>query len=77
MVIADALRPVLAGLALGTGALLAGQGALASWIYGVTPEPAALGLAALALLVVGVLASALPAWRASRIDPIESLRDSG
>jgi ABC-type antimicrobial peptide transport system permease subunit len=74
MVIADAMRPVLAGLALGTAALVGGQQTLASWVYGVTPEPAALAAAAVGLLGIGALASAVPAWRASRVDPTEALR---
>ena len=74
MVIADAMRPVLLGLAIGLGALVIGQQTLASWIYVVTPEPATLAATSLLLLAMGLLASASPAWRASRIDPMEALR---
>lgn len=74
MVIADAMRPVLVGTALGTAALVGGQRTLASWVYGVTPEPAVLAIAAAGLFGIAVLASAPPAWRASRVDPTEALR---
>jgi putative ABC transport system permease protein len=74
MVIAEAMRPVVVGLVIGIAALLAGQKTLASWIYGVTPEPGTLVLTSAVLLAVGLVASAIPAWRASRIDPMEALR---
>jgi ABC-type antimicrobial peptide transport system permease subunit len=44
-------------------------------VYGMSPrDPAAIGLAAGILIAVGVLAAAVPAWKASRVDPVEALR---
>ena len=74
MVVADAIRPVLLGLVIGIVALVAGPKTLASWIYGVTPEAGTLAVTSAVLLAVGLVASAIPAWRASRIDPMEALR---
>jgi ABC-type antimicrobial peptide transport system permease subunit len=44
-------------------------------LYGVAPyDPITMGAVALLLGVVSVLASALPAWRAARVDPMRALR---
>jgi predicted permease len=81
--VADVVRLVLAGgvrvVALGVvvGVLVAAVASklIASVLYGVTPrDPAVLAGVAVALLAVAALASALPAWRASRADPMEALR---
>jgi putative ABC transport system permease protein len=74
MVVLDAIRPVALGLVAGLALILAGHRVLANWLYGITPEPTALLATGSILLAVGLLASALPAWRASRIDPAEALR---
>jgi len=74
-VVRDAARLALPGLA--TGALLAsGVGAaMGSMLLGVSPlDPVAYGLAAGLLLVVVLLASLVPARRASAIDPMVALR---
>jgi ABC-type antimicrobial peptide transport system permease subunit len=56
-------------VAFGAGQLLSGL------LYGVEPSNVAvLGGGALALALVGLLASFLPAYRAVRIDPVEALR---
>jgi len=70
------MRPVAAGIAGGLAlALLAGR-ALQAQLYGVTArDPLALAAAALVLLAVGALATALPAWRASRVDASQALRE--
>ena len=48
---------------------------LTSLLYGVSPTDAVSFSAALALVMTIVLiASLIPAWRASRIDPIAALR---
>jgi putative ABC transport system permease protein len=44
-------------------------------LYGTRPlDPAAFAGAATLLLAVAALACLIPAWRASRIDPIQALR---
>jgi predicted permease len=81
---ADLLKLVLGhGLALtGTGIIagLAGafavSGLLAGMLYGVgTTDLRTMLLATTALLVAAVLACAVPAWRAMRLDPLTALRD--
>jgi ABC-type antimicrobial peptide transport system permease subunit len=49
---------------------------VASLLYGLEPrDPATLIGAAMVLSAVGGVAGWLPAWRASRIDPAEVLRE--
>jgi predicted permease len=64
-----------AGIVLGLIATLPFTTWLRSLLFGVSPtDPAVLSLAALALIGAALLAAAVPAWRASRIDPIAVLR---
>jgi putative ABC transport system permease protein len=74
-VLQEALRTVSIGLLLGiTGAALATR-TLASMLYGVQPENAAIfSLAAAILLLTALAASLLPARRAASIDPMQTLR---
>jgi len=56
-------------LAAGTTRLLRGL------LHGVTPaDPATFAVVTLGLMAVAGLASALPAWRASRVDPVVALK---
>jgi putative ABC transport system permease protein len=75
LVVRDGLRLTLIGVGLGTvGALVAGR-ALGSLIYGVSSRDAGtLLLAGTTVILVALLASLLPARRAARVDPMQSLR---
>jgi ABC-type antimicrobial peptide transport system permease subunit len=65
------------GLLAGTVAALASTRVLDSELYGVTPsDPATYTTAAIVLCITVLLAAARPLWRALRIDPMRSLRDS-
>jgi hypothetical protein len=60
-----------------TGLMLAALGArlLAGSLYGVRPfEPAIYAGAAVGLLALAAIASYIPAWQASRVDPLQVLR---
>ena len=75
LVIGEGVRVTLGGLVIGAAiALIAGRG-LAAMLYRVSPrDPAVFAIVALTLLVVGILASAIPALRAARVDPNVALR---
>jgi ABC-type antimicrobial peptide transport system permease subunit len=75
MVVAQGSRVVGAGVVIGIAVALASTRALGSLLFGVEPFHAATfaGMS-VTMLAIGLLASYLPARRASRVDPIESLR---
>lgn len=74
-VLAESLKLTALGVAAGVPASLALTRLLEKLLYGVTPgDWRVLGGIALGLLGVAVLAAAVPAWRASRIDPLTALR---
>jgi predicted permease len=75
LVLMEGLRPALVGLIFGVAASVLTTQLLRSMLYGTKPlDPAAFAGAAMMLVAVAVLACLIPAWRASRIDPIQALR---
>lgn len=76
MVLAEMLRPVLAGLGCGLiGARLLSH-VLESLVFQIRPmDPPVIATAIGALLVLAMSAAALPAFRASRLDPMSALRE--
>jgi predicted lysophospholipase L1 biosynthesis ABC-type transport system permease subunit len=69
------VRLASAGLALGVAGALAATRLLASLLYGVRPTDAiTFAAVSLLLLLVAMVASYLPARRATRVDPIVALR---
>jgi putative ABC transport system permease protein len=76
LVIGEGLGLAVLGIALGAAAALGLGRTLSALLYGVRPtEPAAFVAAAVSLAAVAVGASGLPAWRASRVDPMTALRN--
>lgn len=75
MILAQGLRVTLYGIVAGIAAALALTRFLASLLYGVATTDL-LTFATVTVLVLGVAitATAFPAWRAARIDPVTSLR---
>ena len=68
---------LLGGIALGVAVAVALARLIGSFLYGVgAVDPLALAAAGAALLVVGVLAALVPAWRAGRTDPALLLREA-
>ncbi|HET9695324.1 MAG TPA: ABC transporter permease [Terriglobales bacterium] len=76
MIVADGMKPALAGVAIGfVGALLLGR-VMASVIYGVSARDSlTFASVSLVLLTVAFLASAVPAYRAAQVEPVRTLRD--
>ena len=76
LVLGDALIVTGIGAAIGLAAALASTRLLSTLLYGLSAhDPATLAGAIAVLLVVAAIASFLPAWRASRVDPMTALRD--
>ena len=75
MVLRSAALLALVGVAIGTAGALLVTRALGTLLHGVTPhDPFALGASAAALGLVAIAASALPAWRAARVNPVVALK---
>jgi len=75
LLLGQGLRLAAIGLVVGLFGALALTQLLTSLLYGVSPrDPLSLAVAAALLLVVALAASALPARRATRVDPIIALR---
>jgi ABC-type antimicrobial peptide transport system permease subunit len=75
LVMRSALGQVAWGMAIGIPAALAGGRVLADQLYGVRNyDPTIVGLAATVLLACALLATAVPARRASSLDPLVALR---
>jgi predicted permease len=75
MVLAESMRLALAGSAAGVAGALALTGLMRGLLYGVEArDPATIAGVAVVLAVVALLASWLPARRASRVDPRTALQ---
>ena len=74
-VMGKGIVPVAAGTLAGIVAAILLAKLAARFLYGVSAtDPLSIGMAAVALLLSGALAAMVPAWRAGRVSPVESLR---
>jgi predicted permease len=74
IVFASTLRSVASGVAIGLAITVALNPILAQWAKGNSRDPAILLAGVLLLGLASAVASALPAWQASRLDPMKALR---
>ncbi len=75
MVVSQGARVVLVGVVIGVGVALASTRLLDALLYGVKPvDPLVFAAMSLMMVGVGMVASYVPARRASSVNPIESLR---
>src|SRR5882724_11169705 len=76
MVVGDGMKPILIGVVMGLAAAFALSRLVASLVFGVHPtDPLTFSAVALILITVGVLANIVPAYRATRIEPVRTLRE--
>jgi len=76
LVVGDGMKPILIGVAIGLTAAVALSRFMASLVFGVPPtDPLTFTVVALLLVVVGIVANTLPAYRATRVEPVRTLRE--
>src|SRR5579862_400907 len=75
LVMSHGLALTAGGVILGTAVALSSTRLLGYLLYRLSPrDPLAFGAAFVVMIVVGLAASFLPAWRAVRTDPVSALR---
>ena len=75
LVIQSGAKLAVVGCVIGLAGAAAASGLLKSMLFGVSPfDPLVLALAAIGVLLLAVVASTLPAFRAASIDPMQALR---
>ena len=76
MVVAEGMRPALIGVALGLAGALALKRAVSSLVFGVSEsDPFTFLSVSVLLAMVALVASILPAYRATKVDPMRALRE--
>ncbi len=75
LVVVDGLKPTMAGVVLGLLLAAALVRLMEALLFGVSPyDPGTFTAVAALVVVVGIVATLVPAWRATRVDPIDTLR---
>ena len=75
LVIVEGMKPTVIGVALGAVGAWALGGLLSNLIYGVSPtDPLTFLVVALLLMTVALAACSIPAYRATRLEPLRALR---
>jgi ABC-type antimicrobial peptide transport system permease subunit len=75
LVIRQGIGLTLLGSAIGVAGAVALTRMMKSWLFGVSPtDPLTFAVAALLLTIVALLSCWIPARRATKVDPITSLR---
>ncbi len=75
LIVGQGMRVALAGTVAGLGGALAASRAMSTILYGVGPaDPVAFAVALIVLGAAALVATLVPAHRATRIDPLTALR---
>jgi predicted permease len=75
MIVAEGMRVGLAGVALGLAGAAAGTRLLRRLLFGVQPfDPEVMMAVAALVLAFSCVACLVPAWRAARVDPLQTMR---
>ena len=75
LVVIEGLKPTLVGVVLGLVLAAALVRVMTTLLYGVDQhDPGTFSAVAALMLMVGIVATLVPAWRATRVDPIVTLR---
>ncbi len=75
MIVKQGSKLILIGLAIGLFGAFAVTRLIASLLFGVTAkDPFTFAAVAVLLAIVALLACYIPAWRATKVDPMEALR---
>ena len=75
LIVGQGLALAVAGVGIGLAIAAVASRVIATLLFGVSPlDPATYAVVAVALIVIASVACLLPALRAARIDPIETLR---
>ncbi len=70
------MKPILIGVALGVIAAIALSRLVASLLFGVPPtDPLTFAVVATLLVIVGIAANTFPAYRATKVEPTQTLRE--
>ena len=76
MIVIEGMKPTALGLAIGLAGALALGRVVTNLVYGVSPaDPATFAAVSAILAAVALAASIIPAWRATRVEPVKTLRE--
>lgn len=75
MIVVEGLKPTIVGFSLGLVLAAALVRVMKTLLFGVSQyDPRTFSAVALLMLAVGIVATLVPAYRATRVDPIVTLR---